>query len=297
MKMMKFSNLKKKVRNQKIVLDKWSNFIYNRLYKIEKERKIEVSQILPPMTCPSCDGDVDWVNDLIYCFNKMCPAQWSKKLEHFGKLLKIKGFGPATINKLEIGDYPELYELTVEDISSRLGSEKMAVKLATEIEKSKSVDLQTLLPAFSIPLFGRSASQKLCEKISTLEEISEKSCTEAGIGPKATANLLDWLDEEFYPNEYDKNLPFSFSATKTVKRETVGTVCISGRLNSYPTKARAAEVLEQHGYAVKNSLTKDCTHLINESGIESAKTQTARERGVIIINNILDLIGEKNGIT
>jgi hypothetical protein len=45
-------------------------------------------------------------------------------------------------------------------------------------------------------------------------------------------------------------------------------------------------------------LTKDCTHLINESGIESAKTQTARDRGVIIISNIKHLIEEKeNGIT
>tara|TARA_B100001778_G_scaffold333541_1_gene342337 strand:- start:2247 stop:3002 length:756 start_codon:yes stop_codon:yes gene_type:complete len=251
-----------------------------------------MSEILPPIACPSCEGNVEFVNDILYCLNKLCPAQWSKKLEHFGKSLKIKGLGPATIRKLEVEDYPELYELTVEDISDRLGSEKMATKLVTEIEKSKSVDLQTLLPSFSIPLFGRSASQKLCEKISTLEEISEKSCTEAGIGPKATSNLLNWLDNEFYLNEYDKNLPFSFASTKVVKRETVGTVCISGRLNSYPTKARAAEVLEQHGFAVKNSLTKDCTHLINESGIESAKTQTARERGVIIINNILDLIGE-----
>ena len=256
-----------------------------------------MNEILPPNSCPSCDNTLEFVNDLLYCFNKMCPAQWSKKLEHFGKALKIKGLGPATVSKLMLDDYPELYELTVEDISNRLGSEKMAAKLVTEIEKSKSVDLQTLLPAFSIPLFGRSASQKLCENISTLEDISEKSCTEAGIGPKATANLLTWLDEEFYPNEYDSNLPFSFSATKVVKRETVGTVCISGRLNSYPTKARAAEVLEQHGYAVKNSLTKDCTHLINESGIESAKTQTARERGVIIITNLANLLGETNGIT
>jgi len=251
-----------------------------------------MTQILPPASCPSCEGNVEFVNELLYCFNKMCPAQWSKKLEHFGKLLKIKGFGPACISKLEIGDYPELYELTVEDISLRLGSEKMAVKLANEIEKSKSVDLQTLLPAFSIPLFGRSASQKLCETISSLEEISEKSCTEAGIGPKATSNLMQWLESEFYPNKYNQNLPFSFSATRVVKRELTGTVCISGRLNSYPSKAHAAEVLEKHGFAVKNSLTKDCTHLINESGVESAKTQAAQDRGVIIINNILDLIGE-----
>ena len=152
--------------------------------------------------------------------------------------------------------------------------------------------MQTLLPAFSIPLFGRSASQKLCETISSLEDISEKSCTEAGIGPKATSNLMQWLESEFYPNKYKSKLPFSFSATKVVKREIIGTVCISGRLNSYPSKAHAAEVLEQHGYAVKNSLTKDCTHLINESVVESAKTKAAQDRGVIIITSILNLIGE-----
>ena len=61
---------------------------------------------------------------------------------------------------------------------------------------------------------------------------------------------------------------------------------------SYPTKAHAQKVLENYGYLVKSSLTKDCTHLINESGIESAKTQTARERGVQIINNLKHFIGE-----
>ena len=112
-----------------------------------------MSQILPPQSCPSCEGEVNWVNDLIYCFNKMCPAQWSKKLEHFGKLLKIKGFGPATISKLELGDYPELYELTVEDISSRLGSEKMAVKLATEppLNSNLTLAISVLLVIIFLP--------------------------------------------------------------------------------------------------------------------------------------------------
>jgi hypothetical protein len=70
------------------------------------------------------------------------------------------------------------------------------------------------------------------------------------------------------------------------------------KLKSYSTKAHATKVLNQYGFEVKSSLTKDCTHLINESGIESAKTQTARDRGVIIISNIKHLIEEKeNGIT
>ena len=54
----------------------------------------------------------------------------------------------------------------------------------------------------------------------------------------------------------------------------------------------AEKVLNQYGFVVKSSLTKDCTHLINESGIESAKTQTARDRGVIIITNVKQLLEE-----
>ena len=256
-----------------------------------------MEQILAPSTCPSCESSLEFINEILYCFNKMCPAQWDKKLENFAKHLKIKGLGPATINKLEILDFPELYELTVGEITVRLGSEKMAKKLVNEIEKSNSTDLQTLLPAFSIPLFGRTASRKLCEKISSIEDVSIESCTEAGLGPKATANLVAWLETEFYPNRYNELLPFSFKSKKIIRRETVGTVCITGRLKSFPNKAHAEKVLERHGYVVKSSLTKDCTHLINESGIESAKTQTARERGVIIITNLNNLFGEKNGIT
>jgi NAD-dependent DNA ligase len=70
-----------------------------------------------------------------------------------------------------------------------------------------------------------------------------------------------------------------------------GTVCISGRLSSYKTKAAAANELERTGYIVKSSLTKDVTILVNESGIESAKTQAARERGVKIITNLKEIIG------
>ena len=53
--------------------------------------------------------------------------------------------------------------------------------------------------------------------------------------------------------------------------------------------------LEELGYVVKASLTKDVTILVNESGIESAKTIKARDSGVQIITNLLDFIGEKYG--
>jgi len=249
-----------------------------------------VKQIIPPTNCPSCDSVLEFVNDQLFCKNDSCASQWDKKVVNFASTLKIKGLGPAAISKLNIQDYSELYDLTVEELQSRLSSVRLGEKLWTEIRNSESLPLVKLLPAFSIPLIGRTASQKVCNTISHIEDISEKSCAEAGLGPKATANLINWLETEYYPNNYNNSLPFNWKNKIVEKQKVSGVVCISGRLKSFKTKAHAEQVLSEHGFVVKSSLTKDCTHLVNESGIESAKTQTARDRGVNIITNLKHLL-------
>ena len=251
-----------------------------------------MTKIIPPTHCPSCDSVLELVNEQLFCRNHDCPAQWDKKVINFASTLKIKGLGPATVSKLFLEKYSDLYELTKEEISELLDSEKLGEKLYIEIQKSREIALVSLIPAFSIPLIGRSASQKLCDTISNIEDISEKSCTEAGIGPKATASLINFMETEFYPNNYKDCLPFNCNNKIVKKKEVTGVVCISGKLKTYPTKAFAEKVLNNYGFVVKSSLTKDCTHLINESGIESAKTQTARDRGVLIITNLKHLIEE-----
>lgn len=253
-----------------------------------------MSAIQMPEHCPTCSSVLVFEAPQLFCVNNDCSARLQKRLEHFASTLKIKGLGPATLHKLELQDYTDLYELSVEEITEKLGSEKLAQKLVQEIEKSKSADLESVLPAFSIPLIGQSASKKLCSVVSSIEDITAETCQEAGIGPKATANLLDWLDGEFFAYDLDKLLPFSFKAKKqtTISQQIAGVVCISGKLSSFKSKAEAQRYLESYGYVVKTSLTKDCTHLVNESGIESAKTRTARERGVQIVENLKDLFGE-----
>ena len=248
-----------------------------------------MKQIIPPTNCPCCDSTLEFINDQLFCKNTQCSAQWDKKVVNFASTLKIKGLGPAAITKLNIQDYAELYELTVEDLQSRLGSVRLGEKLFIEIQNSESLPLVKILPSFSIPLIGRTASQKLCNSISHIEDISEKTCSEAGLGPKATANLINWLETEYYPNDYN-SLPFNWNNKIVEKTKVLGVVCISGRLKSYKTKAHAEQVLSQYGFVVKSSLTKDVTHLVNESGVESAKTQTARERGVVIITNLKHLL-------
>ena len=263
-----------------------TDFCYN-IYS--KEMREELQTIKPPTHCPTCSTELIWEKDQLFCYNPDCSGKTTKKIEHFAKTLKIKGLGPKTVEKLKIGTFFDLYELPLEMMIDALQSEKLAVKLHREINASKRVDLVDLLPAFSIKLIGTTASQKVCEKIDSLLELNEKVCSEAGLGPKAMENLLDWFYEE-WTNGYDR-LPFSWR-TKVQKRteEIKGIVCISGKLKSYRTKAAAKTVLEKMGYLVKNSLTKDVTILINESGIESAKTQAARERGVQIITNLKEIL-------
>jgi DNA ligase (NAD+) len=247
--------------------------------------------ITPPENCPSCQTALVWVNDTLYCKNSACPAKSAKQIEHFSKTLKIKGLGPSTIDKLMIEDIPDIYELDTTYTTTMLGSIKLAVKLLTEIERSKQEPLNTVLPAFGIPLVGRSATEKLSQVCESIFDINEQTCKKAGLGPKATSNLMEWLENDF---ERFCDLPFSFEFEKKLAptSQEKGIVCISGKLKSFKTKAEATEVLQSKGYRVKDSLTKEVTILLNESGIESAKTKKAANDGVRIVNNIQELIGE-----
>ena len=251
--------------------------------------------IVAPDLCPSCGSPLEWRNDLLYCTYILCPAQIQKRIEHFAKSLKIKGLGPKSIEKLDLSSFQSIYDMTYLELRDALSSEKLAIKLLREINHSKNVSMNEVLPAFSIPLIGKTAAQKLSTIISNLFDLTADNCKKAGLGPKATENLLNWYSKEFLNNL--EHLPFTWTFEKPTSIPEAGIVCISGKLSSYKTKADATNALEGKGYQVKSSITKDVTILVNESGIESAKTKNARDKGITIITNLMDLIGEQNGNT
>ena len=250
-----------------------------------------MQSIIPPTKCPSCSSKLVWVNHILYCKNSDCFSQLEKKIEHFSKCLKIKGLGPATISKLGLSSLIDLYLLSKEDIALALSSEKLAEKLYYELENSKEAPLNKVLPAFSIPLIGNSASEKLAKVCSSIHDIDESTCIAAGLGPKATENLLNWLDT-VWPSLKDLPLNFQFEKVKLVSNEKSDIICITGKLKSFKTKSEAEKVLTSLGYKVKSSLTKDVTILVNEIGIASAKTKQAQDMGILIVTNLKDFIGE-----
>ena len=247
--------------------------------------------ILAPEVCPSCELPLEWKNDMLYCTNILCPAQIQKRIEHFARSLKIKGLGPKSIEKLGLTSLLDIYNLSYYNIKCALSSEKLAIKLLREINHSRKASMNDVLPAFSIPLIGKTAATKLSSKIKSLFDLDEDKCKAAGLGPKATESLLSWYSNEF--EDSLQELPFDWQfQTSKIATETKGAVCISGKLSSFKTKAEATKALSYAGYVVKTSLTKDVIFLINESGIESAKTKEARERGITIITSLNELIGD-----
>jgi len=246
--------------------------------------KIEI-----PTNCPCCDYTLEWVNDQLFCRNTACSAQLNKKLEHFCKTLGIKGFGPKTVEKLQISDITEIYYLDVQQVAEGLNSERMAEKLLDEIERSKGADLATVLAAFSIPLIGNTASTKICSVVSHIDEITYEKCKQAGLGEKATANLLTWIETEY--TELKEFLPFSFRSNVQVTSAVDGpTVCITGKLTSFKTKSAANEALVAAGYKVVDSVTKTLGYLIDEANDNSSKRKKAEQYGITIVDNLIQFL-------
>ena len=241
--------------------------------------------IFAPSHCPSCDSELVWKNDLLYCVSSSCGEQAFKSVEHFAKTMKIKGLGPASIRKLGWTCPSEIYRTPRASILASLGSAKVTTKLLAEIVNSYNAPLELLLPAFGIPLIGKTATLKLSETIKSVNEINADTCERAGLGPKATYNLLDWIESDlaFFQETMPHSWCFSATPPPSVSK---GTVCISGRLKSFKSKADATTALNAAGYEVKSSLTKQVGFLINEGGAESAKTRQARNTGVTIVTDL-----------
>jgi len=249
--------------------------------------KIEI-----PTHCPCCNYKLELINDQLFCRNQACDAQLLKRVEHFCKTMGIKGMGTKTIEKLELADITELYYLDVDQLAKQLGSQKIAEKLISELDRSRSANLQQVLASMSIPLVGNTASTKICSVVNHISEINRETCKQAGLGDKVTQNLLDWLETEF--PEMKEFLPFSFQSEMPVVDTSGKSVCITGKLSSYKTKTEAYKHLIDNGFRITESVTKTTDYLVDEGDKSSAKRKKAEELGIKIITNLDNFLRELN---
>ncbi|QEP29400.1 hypothetical protein KPBMHCEF_00142 [Salmonella phage EH3] len=258
--------------------------------------KIEI-----PTQCPSCGSKLDLVNGQLFCRNKSnCPAQSSKLIENFCTKMKLKGFGPKTIEKLELTRISELFYLTEEDLVGAVGS-KVAAKLISELNTKVrgDIDFGSVLGSLGIPLIGEVAAKKLSQNCTSFHDVKADG--------KAGENYKTWLNS---PQGKDViELPWKFSTgirgTKAdiiITDELVAqpngiTVCITGSLQDFANRTDATNYLESLGYTVKKSVTKDVKYLIceDESKRSSSSYKKAETNGIEILS-IKELLEKNNNV-
>jgi NAD-dependent DNA ligase len=248
---------------------------------------IALTIIVPPTECPSCDSELELVKDQLFCRNNSCTAKTSKQVEHFVKTMKIKGFGPKTIEKLGLESILELYSLTEEHLVSIMGK-TMGAKLYATMDSSRTPDADVFFAAFSVPLFGKTAATKVAQFATTFDDITPSICAEAKLGPKLTESLLDWIETVWKEQQYDSLLfevaPQGMTVSPTVKpiKDLGLNVVITGKLDNFKNRTEAGAYLSSLGFTIKSSVNKTTNYLINEEGRSSSSTKKADSLGVMI---------------
>ena len=237
-------------------------------------------QIEIPTTCPSCNSHLEQVNSQLFCRNKDCPAQSSKRVEAFTKKMRIKGFGPATISKLGFTQPIELYETPLDTYVEVLG-EKMGNKLYEEVQNSRTTTFATFLSALSIPLIGNTASKKIANTINTIFDVFQYDSLD-GIGPKAFDSLWDYLELNHEDLQYLEPY-FTFSEPFKKIEQNKGKVCITGKLKDFKNRNEAKEYLENLGYTVTSTVSSVTDYLVCEDGSNSSKTRKAESIPIPIV--------------
>lgn len=250
---------------------------------MNKQNEESLMKIIPPTECPSCGSALEFENSVLYCRNKGCPAQSSQRIKNFAAKMKILGLGPKAIELLQLKTISDVYSMSRDYYVSKLGV-KIGEKVHDNVLKSQTASLNQIIASAGIPLVGKTAADKICSKVANIQDLlnNESMITET-LGPKTGLSLISWLEVGEW-----RTWPFSFNAEK-VKELSGKTVCITGRLKSFKTKAEAGKFLEGLGYRVMPNVTRKLDILVNESGIESTKTTKARENGTQIITNIMEL--------
>ena len=203
-------------------------------------------------------------------------ANSDKSIEHFVKIMGIKGLGPASVKKLKLNHISDIYKVEDWDVLGANGT-----KVKEEVRRSTYQPYETVLAALGIKGVGKTASKKIVAVLPSFSVLRDISRVEIkSIGPATQDSVISWLDKN---EEWVYSLPLLLEQDVSVT-EIIGTkkVCITGKLDM--TRNQLAEHLTKLEYQVTTTVTSDCYALINGGDSSSSKYKTAVKRNIRIVD-------------
>jgi DNA ligase (NAD+) len=258
-----------------------------------------------PDLCPVCSGLTSIEGDFLYCRSKSCPGKLSGSVHVWINRLGLLYWGDALINNLtdsdnsKISSLADLYNLSVDDISSCCSGKKVAKKCYDILHSNKDITLELLLAGINVPNLGTSTATDIVQAgFDTIEKILSIGYDDLlkipNIGEITARLVFDGIQER-------RETITQLSKVLVIKKPSSGplkgiSVCITGA-TSKPRKAVQKDIMDAGGI-IKESVGVGLTYLVtNESkDFGSSKMKKAEKLGTKIISEIeLYNIINKNG--
>ena len=269
-----------------------------------------------PTICPSCKGFIEEVEGQngalsLVCDNSDCPAQNIKNLNHWFKILNVKGIAEKNIKKLidmnliiAPGDF---YRLTVSNLEIAGITRRTAILTVARIWMVNSpenikdnnlliaaikghqdagkikVGMGKFFAAFGIGSAGKSAGEILEKEIGDWQKIKTAKVSELevfdGIGPIMAQEIVSFFQKN-KDMVSDVEQYFRFEAKATGGKLEGKSFCLSGSLDK--GKSYWKNAISVQGGVIKGSVSKKINFLVAGDG-SGSKTERAEELGITIL--------------
>ena len=298
------------IREGDTVVVRKAGDIIPEILKVDTKHRQAQMPFRMPGVCPSCGETVTREEgEAAYrCVNPECPAQLSRRLEHFVSrdAMNIDGCGEAQINALVanglVKDAADLYSLKAEQIETleRMGK-KSAENLVSAIEKSKEAGLSRLLHALGIRHVGKQTaialSKFFCslDAVMTADEVTLSQIDD--VGKVVAKSIVSYFSLESTKHLCEKlKTAGVVTEDKTAEKKSSKleglTFVITGTLPNMK-REEAAAIIEENGGKTSGSVSKKTSYLLcgADAGSKLAKAESLGVP-VISLDDLLKMINE-----
>jgi DNA ligase (NAD+) len=269
---------------------------------VKEKRTGEEKPFEMPKECPICGtpvvrplGEVDY-----YCPNNECPSRVENWIKHWcsRNALNIEALGEERIHQLvEAGlltDPADLYFLQKWQLTSLPGwGDKLATKVLSEIQRSKTAPLSKFIFALGIRHVGERVAELLAKKFGSLDRLAQAQEWEItsipGIGTKIAESVVRFFQSELGQKLMEKLKKAGIQPSPEEEAVVVPdspfkgkVVVFTGELERW-TRSQAEEIVKRLGGRPASSVSRQTDFLVVGQN-PGSKLQRAQELGIRILS-------------
>ena len=268
---------------------------------VKEKRTGEEKPFEMPKECPICGtavvrppGEVDY-----YCPNNECPSRVESWIKHWcaRNALNIEALGEERVHQLVeaglLNDPADLYFLQKWQLVRLPGwGDKLATKVLSEIQRSKTAPLSRFIFALGIRHVGERVAEMLAKKFGSLDRLAQTQereiMTIPGIGQKIAESVVRFFQSELGQRLMRKLKEAEVQPSPEEEEVLVADSTLKGKVFVFTgelekwTRSQAEDLVKRLGGRPASSVSRQTDFLVVGKN-PGSKLQRAQQLGVRIL--------------